>query len=395
MRFSGSGGEYFRVWVVNVLLSIVTLSLYTPWARRRKAQYFFSHTQVIDTPLEFVGRLRQMVFGFLVFASLYIAYELATQTEQDVAATALLWALAALLPLLWGSAMRFRLGATRWRGLHLGFGAGPKELYLAAWPALLIAGALTGWFYASLALVPPPSPIGVCRAPVEPSYPPWNRTTQGLGALALLICLAALARLDYNFKRLLVSHAFIGGEDGRFKPTYGQFLKIWVVAALIVCAGLALLVVPFWLGHMDLSDLGLWAFELGDGGMASVILGMLLFYLSLALLFVLASGPARAYREARVFRRVWNHTGVSGIARFRTTLRTWSYVRLRLRNLVLTVLTLGLYRPFAVASEYAARVDSLRLYVKGGTDQLVGRLARQQQGGVADAAANVLGLDLV
>lgn len=41
LRFSGSGGEYFRVWIVNLLLSIVTLGLYTPWARRR--------TRVIST----------------------------------------------------------------------------------------------------------------------------------------------------------------------------------------------------------------------------------------------------------------------------------------------------------------------------------------------------------
>ncbi|RYF66268.1 MAG: DUF898 family protein, partial [Comamonadaceae bacterium] len=40
MAFTGSGGEYFRVWIVNVLLTIVTLGFYTPWARRRTAQYF-------------------------------------------------------------------------------------------------------------------------------------------------------------------------------------------------------------------------------------------------------------------------------------------------------------------------------------------------------------------
>ena len=35
--FTGSGGEYFRVWIVNVLLSLVTLGFYTPFARRRTA----------------------------------------------------------------------------------------------------------------------------------------------------------------------------------------------------------------------------------------------------------------------------------------------------------------------------------------------------------------------
>lgn len=35
LEFTGSGGEYFRVWIVNVLLGILTLGFYTPWARRR------------------------------------------------------------------------------------------------------------------------------------------------------------------------------------------------------------------------------------------------------------------------------------------------------------------------------------------------------------------------
>ena len=30
LEFTGSGGEYFRVWIVNVLLGILTLGFYTP-----------------------------------------------------------------------------------------------------------------------------------------------------------------------------------------------------------------------------------------------------------------------------------------------------------------------------------------------------------------------------
>ncbi|MBP8928221.1 MAG: DUF898 family protein, partial [Ottowia sp.] len=98
IEFTGSGGEYFRVWIVNVLLSIVTLGLYTPWARRRTAQYFYSHTQVAGSPLEFVAETRRMVFGFLAFAALYIAYQLAAETGQQMAAGLLLFGFAALAP---------------------------------------------------------------------------------------------------------------------------------------------------------------------------------------------------------------------------------------------------------------------------------------------------------
>ena len=53
LRFSGTGGEYFRVWIVNVLLSIFTLGLYTPWARRRTARYFYDHTLIAGSPGEY------------------------------------------------------------------------------------------------------------------------------------------------------------------------------------------------------------------------------------------------------------------------------------------------------------------------------------------------------
>ena len=36
LEFTGSGGEYFRVWSVNVLLSIVTLGIYTALDKKFK-----------------------------------------------------------------------------------------------------------------------------------------------------------------------------------------------------------------------------------------------------------------------------------------------------------------------------------------------------------------------
>ena len=58
------------------------------------------------------------------------------------------------------------------------------------------------------------------------------------------------------------------------------------------------------------------------------------------------------------------------------------------------LLTLGLYRPFAMVSEYRMKTHSIKLHVKGGVNQLVGQLV-QQQGGLGDAVADAVGLDLV
>jgi uncharacterized membrane protein YjgN (DUF898 family) len=40
IRFTGSGSEYFRIWAVNLLLIVVTLGLYLPFAKARRIRYF-------------------------------------------------------------------------------------------------------------------------------------------------------------------------------------------------------------------------------------------------------------------------------------------------------------------------------------------------------------------
>ncbi|MFP5306510.1 MAG: DUF898 family protein, partial [Gammaproteobacteria bacterium] len=44
LQFSGSGGEYFRIWIVNLLLSVLTLGIYSAWAKVRRMQYFYRNT---------------------------------------------------------------------------------------------------------------------------------------------------------------------------------------------------------------------------------------------------------------------------------------------------------------------------------------------------------------
>src|SRR5688572_19251642 len=83
LEFTGSGAEFFRVWIVNVLLSVVTIGFYTPYARRRTAQYFWGHTMVAHSPLEFSVQQKKMVIGFILMAVLYGLFRLASETGQD------------------------------------------------------------------------------------------------------------------------------------------------------------------------------------------------------------------------------------------------------------------------------------------------------------------------
>ena len=45
IQFTGSGSEYFKIWIVNVLLTIVTLGIYSAWAKVRRLRYFYNNTR--------------------------------------------------------------------------------------------------------------------------------------------------------------------------------------------------------------------------------------------------------------------------------------------------------------------------------------------------------------
>ncbi|WP_427915235.1 YjgN family protein [Ramlibacter sp. MMS24-I3-19] len=382
VEFTGSGAEYFRVWIVNLLLTVVTLGLYTPFARRRTARYFYSHTVVAGSPLEFTVTGGRMLLGFLLLVGLYIAFNLAAGSDQQVATALMLVGGAVLAPYFWASAMRFRMSSTRWRGVRLQFAATWPQVYRAAWPMLVMAIVWIG-VSTTMATIAPHD-----RASrVAPSSGEIAVLFAVLGGGTLLSVIATVV-LDYQAKCLVVLHGRVGGQPGRWKPELSDFFRIWLAAAglflacVLVASAVAGVLAFFAIGAVR-----------GSGAGAKIAL-VALVPLAAILLLVAASAPARAYRQARVFRLVWNNIGVSRIARFKSRLRVRRYVTLRLRNVLLTLLTLGLYRPFALVSEYRMRAESVSLHVKGGLDQLAGQLAREEQA-LGDAVAGAMGLDLV
>ena len=395
LEFTGSGGEYFRVWIVNVLLSIVTLGFYTPWARKRTAQYFYSHTLVAGSPLEFTAQQRRMVMGFVLLVMITLAYNIAARTGQDTTVGLFLLGGAVLAPFIWASAMRFRLGATRWRGLRLQFTAGWKEVYLASWPVFALALVWFGVFFGMQMLAPELTDAlqAVESEARKPRLPSFTPAMVGLLVLGLVLTVLCVIRLEYNYKSLLVLRAQVGSERGRWKPVYMDFVKVWLatVAVFIVTA------VVMWIAMLVVagSSIAVLIASAGKG------MGLWLFVIIIAafvggiFLIFLASVPARAYREARMFQLMWNNIGVSHLARFKCHMTSGRYVWLRIKNMHLTLITLGLYRPFARVSEYRMKCESVTLHVKGGVEQVTGAMVRQQQGGLGDALADAAGLDLI
>lgn len=72
--FTGSTGEYFGIWIMNLLLTIVTLGIYSAWAKVRNTQYIYGHTQLDGSSFEYTAKPLDILKGRFIAAGILIGY---------------------------------------------------------------------------------------------------------------------------------------------------------------------------------------------------------------------------------------------------------------------------------------------------------------------------------
>ena len=141
IAFTGSGSEYFRIWIVNLLLTLVTLGIYYPWAKVRRLRYFHGNTLVGGEPLEFHADPKKMLKGYLLVGVLLALYSVAGNFHA-VAGLAAFLAVMLIWSALLNSFMQFRLANTSWRGPRFRFTGDLRGAYAAMLPLLVPAMCL-------------------------------------------------------------------------------------------------------------------------------------------------------------------------------------------------------------------------------------------------------------
>ena len=71
-EFCGSGSEYFRIWVVNLLLTLATVGIYSAWAKVRREQYFHRATRLAGTSFDWDARPLSILRGRLLAVGLIV-----------------------------------------------------------------------------------------------------------------------------------------------------------------------------------------------------------------------------------------------------------------------------------------------------------------------------------
>ncbi len=128
VEFKGSGAEFFKIWIVNVLLTIVTLSIYAPWAKVRTKRYFYGNTVVDNSSFEYHATGKQIFLGRLIAVVALIAVSLAGIIHPY--ATFVAYGLIFLLIpwVIWRS-LKFNARMSSYRNVRFGFSGTASRIY--------------------------------------------------------------------------------------------------------------------------------------------------------------------------------------------------------------------------------------------------------------------------
>jgi uncharacterized membrane protein YjgN (DUF898 family) len=376
LEFTGSGSEYFRIWIVNLLLTLCTLGLYYPWAKVRRLRYFYGNTVVDGQPLGFHGEAKKMFKGFVLVAVLFACYGVAQNYSQTASYVALL-ILAGLWPALLKSSLQFRMANTSWRGMRFGFVGGLPGAYkavLPAWaPAVLLSAVALLWF---------PDNLSGGLAQSDPQV----AELAGMFTLFFFGTLALIPLFFWNVRKYQHSHYTFSSERTQFLAGPWSFYKLFLKI------GLVWLVVCFVLSILIVIGVAVAFGVLRNMAERSTFLSAVVWVgLMAPVAAVFAFGVAVS--QSMMQNLVWLRTESSHL-KFHSDLGAFKLAGLMVKNLALLVLSLGLYWPFAVVASQRMRLQAVGVTFLVPPDDFVASERVNPGDTAGEAAGDVLGIDI-
>jgi uncharacterized membrane protein YjgN (DUF898 family) len=127
--FRGDGGKYFLICLVNVLLCIITLGIYTPWALMKCRRYIYSNMEVNGQSFSYGVTGGNIFVSLLFFMVIYIAVLVSIVARIPALAIVLVIAVFVLLPFMVVKGLRYQAVMTSLNGVRFGFSCSMKRFW--------------------------------------------------------------------------------------------------------------------------------------------------------------------------------------------------------------------------------------------------------------------------
>lgn len=329
--FYGTGTEYFKIWIVNLLLTIITLGIYSPWAKVRRLRYFYGNTELNDEPFDFTANPKRILLGRLIALGVYVGISVLGQFSPAVAAVGGLLIMA-LFPWLVRSTLRFRARNSQYKNVRFAFMG-----------SLLAAYALFGLVVLANLLI------------VGAGYVSMNLDATGsVGAAVFLIGFALLAPFAW---RLFKSYQFDNTQFGEMEfEWHASMLDVY--KAVLIPIGIAILA---FIGGVVMMGLG--AVVGSDFGAGIAVIAVIGIYLMMLLIVPLT--------QACLHKVVWGNLTIGESEFVLNEFSIFRFAFIQFTNYLLIGLTLGLFTPWAAVRLHRYKTETLSLLSYENFDEIV------------------------
>lgn len=334
VNFHGTGKEFFSIWIVNLLLTIVTLGIYSAWAKVRTNRYLYGNLEIDGHRFAYLAEPLQILKGRIISAILLVGYILAVSTSPVVGLVMML-VVAVLSPWLICKGLQFAMKMTSYRNVRFGF----KGRYGEAFLVFLLFPFLT-IFTLYLAM-------------------PW-----------------ALKKMD----EFILNNTTYGDKAFSAELSGGTYF----------IAGLAAGVVSFVTFLIGIGLVGATAVFSGSEtandptGSVSIMLGTFILYF---FVFTLAS----AIYSGMIRNHMYENTRLANVATFESDVTVGSFILLKLTNMLALIFSLGLALPWVKTRTLSYLAAHTQVNILDGIDTVV---ASKEQTGTATAEEVASAFDL-
>ena len=340
IQFKGDGTEYFKIWIVNVLLCIVTIGIYYPWAKVRTRRYFYANTEYADRYFDYHATGKQLFLGYLIGVFILFALQIVGSILPTIGLI-LPVVLFAFIPWIIMRSLKFNMRMTSFSNVRFSFKGNLKPAYII-YMLIPILG------YLAIAL------------PVFVSLFPMSKLDEGFNVIfafmlflvgliaAIAIGIFVIGLFTKKAAEYQIGQTKFGQGDFFININTSKFIKIQLKKILIIIGCLIILSIISGLVFAATMSGG---FNLGsisndiESAEASplFVVGFLVVYFGFIATFLFAT----AYSFSRQRQYIFENTTLDKAITFRSTVGAKRYFYILVTNMLLVLFTAGLALPWA------------------------------------------------
>ena len=387
LEFTGNGTEYFKIWIVNLFLSILTLGIYSAWAKVRSKRYFYGNTLLDDSRFEYHATPIMILKGRLIAVAVLILALFAGYIHPIVELVAFIL-IALLAPWVIWRSLIFNARMSSYRNVRFGFvdGAFPLYLYLLLVPfAPLLIALVVLWIQKTAGMI---TFAGAGDETAINSSALVTASTIGMaiGATYLLIPFIQKSINSYYFN----GHQFGQVKFGAKLETLTYYLIYLKVLGIVIAGSLVIgVLISVVLGVLGL-DIQSRIAASGPGmtPRAGAFSGILFL-----IPFIAIATWLKAYMESRFRNYSLGQLELDNVATFRSGIRVNRLFWIQFSNVLMLICSLGLAYPWAVVRLIRYKLSTLDAKLYGDVDGFVTQM-QAKQSALGEELGEAFDLDL-